>query len=82
MVFDIKLSSETFIRKVTYCADGHNTEPPSLLTYITVEAQYSVIIIMFTVALNIFLNMGGRHTERIFARYQLVEVIPNSGARY
>jgi hypothetical protein len=45
LVFDVKLG-ENFRRKARYCADGHKTGAPASVTYITVVARDSVLILL------------------------------------
>eukprot|EP00978_Attheya_sp_CCMP212_P004834 scaffold10631_cov58-Attheya_sp.AAC.2 len=51
LVFDEKLG-ENFRRKACFCADGHKTGAPSLVTYSTVVSRDSVRILLTIAALN------------------------------
>ena len=51
LVFDVKLG-ENFRRKARYCADGHKTGAPALVTYSTIVSRNSVRILLTIAALN------------------------------
>ena len=51
IIFDVKLG-ENFCRKAQLVADGHKTQPPSLVTYSSVVTRDSVRICLLLAALN------------------------------
>ena len=51
LVFDVNLG-ENFCSKARYCADGHETGVPALVTYSTVVSRDSVRILLTIAALN------------------------------
>ena len=51
MIFDINMDGK-FTRKARLVADGHTTEPPSLITYSSVVSRESVRIVFLLASLS------------------------------
>jgi len=56
MIFDIKMD---FTRKARFVAGGHDTDPPSNLTYSSVVARDSIRLAFLIAALNDLEVLGG-----------------------